>query len=693
MRIWSRRTLKAFLADLRGFLTLPPKLKVWEWAQRNVFLSSDVSPEPGFYDPERIPYQKRVQEWATDRRVNDIVMVTAAQLIKTTCINNIVGFFVDADPASILVVYPVLEDGKDWMRDKFMPMVRSSKCLRTKIPDSDKRVAGQTNLVKHFPGGWLKVTGANSPAALRGRSMRVVIQDDIDAMSDNKEGDPTVQADKRASNQPRALRIKATTPTIKGTSRGWALLELSTFDQLLCPCPKCDHAQTLEWEQMVYDPVKPEEARYRCTNCGHLWNDSERYNAVLEGCRRDLWRSKNPSSRIKGIHMNGLYRLMGEKNSMSGFMEEWVRDYLDAKAKGEKAYQVWLNTFLALCYEPAHTTIEADPLFKRRENYNPSEVIPEEILVIVASVDVQSNRLVVETRGFGLGMESWALEYREIPGDPTEQLVWKKLDSFLGNTYRHPIRGQIRIAQCFVDAGGSKQNEAYIYTEPRNGRGIYACRGAKDANAPVLSPLKKAGYNQVPFYFVGTQGVKDTLQSRLMLKAPGPGYFHWPKTEDFNEEYFKMLTAEKKVKKMKGARKGQMLWELPEGARNEPWDINVYMVGAMEAAGFTERHLRQIARDNDRLRAQMSLPTKPDTMAIKMEELKAPPKAPDALSMADLKAAVSSPVPSAAAVAGLDPNVANNVPSSPAVQPAPKKTPWKIVGKGRANWMQDFARW
>lgn len=635
----------------------------------------------------------------TDPRVNDIVGVTAAQLFKTTAINNAVAYFVGADPSSILIVYPTIDDGKDWMRDKFMPMVQSSKTLRRLIPDAGVRTVGQTTLTKHFPGGRIKAVGANSPSTLRGRSFRIVIQDDLDGFKDNAEGDPSAQADRRAANQSRALRMKFSTPTIKGSSKIWKALEQSTFDQLLCPCPKCAHQQTLEWEGIVYEPTKPEEARYRCSNCGYLWNDSERYNAVMEGARKDLWRSKNPKARVKGIHMNGLYRVMGEKTSMSGFMEEWVIDYLDAKAKGEKSYQVWINTFLALCYEPANSTIEADPLFKRRESYNPTEKLPEEVLVVVAAVDVQGNRLECEVRGFGLGQESWGIEYREFAGDPTQQLVWKKLDAFLAQTYVHPIRGKIRIAQCFVDAGGSKQNEAYIYTETRNGRGIYACRGAKDPNAPVLSPLKKAGYNQVPFYFVGTQSVKDTLHSRLMMKPPepgtaAPGYFHWPATDDFDADYFKKLTAEKKVKRATGAHRGKMMWELPEGARNEPWDINVYMIGAMEAAGFTEKHLRMIARDNDRLRAAMNLPPNPPSRVTNLDALKVPPKAPDALTMADIKAAQdpATPVPAPAAAAP-DPSIALNPPASPEVQPLPKKAPWKIVGKGRSSFGTDFARW
>ncbi len=693
-RIWSKRTRKLFLSEIQGFFRLPPKLKVWEWAAKNVFLSSEVSPEPGFYDPDRVPYQKHVQEWMTDPRVNDIVGVTAAQLFKTTAINNAVAYFIGADPSSLLYMVPTIDDAKDWVRDKFMPMVQSSTTLRRLIPDAGVRTVGQTTLVKHFPGGRIKAVGANSPSALRGRSFRVVIQDDLDGFKDNSEGDPSAQGDKRAANQPRALRMKFSTPTIKGSSKIWKALEQSTFDQLLCPCPKCGFEQILEWEGMIFDPIKPEEARYRCSNCGYLWNDSERYNAVLDGARKDRWRSRNPRARVKGIHMSGLYRIMGEKTSMSGFLEEWVIDYLDAKAKGEKAYQVWLNTFLAVCYEPANSTIEADPLFKRRENYRPAEMLPEEILVIVAAVDVQGNRLECEVRGFGLGQESWGIEYREFAGDPTQQLVWKKLDAFLAQTYKHPIRGQIRIAQCFIDAGGSKQNEAYIFTEPRNGRGIYACRGAKDPNAPVLSALRKAGYNQVPFYFVGTQAVKDSLHSRLMLKEPGPGFFHWPVTDDFDEGYFKKLTAEKKVRRDKGANKGKMMWELPEGARNEPWDINVYMIGAMEAAGFTEKHLRMISRDNDRLRAQLNLPPKPPSKVTNLDALKVPPKMPDAITLADLKAASNPATPAITPdPAAPDPNAAQNAPASPVVQQSPKKTPWKVVGKGRSSFQGDFARW
>lgn len=684
--IWSRRTLKTFLRHVAGFVRLPPNLNVWQWAAVNIFLSSDVTPDPGFYDPERIPYQKRLQEWATDPRVNDIIGCTAAQLIKTTAINNIVGYHIAAEPTTILVIYPTIDDGKDWLANKFMPMVRNSAKLKALIPDSGTRTAGQTNQEKHYPGGRIKAIGANSPAALRGRSYRVVIQDDLDGFKDTPEGDPSDLGDRRAANQPRALRIKFSTPTLKGASKIWKWLEQSTYDQLLCPCPKCDHPQVLEWEQVVWTEGQPETARYKCVSCAHPWDDRERYRAVLEGCRRELWHSKNPTSRIKGLHMNGLYRLMGEKNSFSGFLEEWVRDYLTAKANGEKSYQVWVNTFLALCYEAAHTTIEADPLWKRREPYKPLEMLPDQVLVILAAVDLQGNRLECEVRGLGLGQESWGVEYREFAGDPSEKHVWQKLDTFLQGTYTHPIRGKLRIAQCFIDAGGSKQSEAYAFTETRNSRGIYAIRGARDINAPLLSPLRKAGYNQVPFYFVGTQAIKDTLFSRLMMTAPGPGYMHFPVSDDYDKDYFKKLTAEKKVLQTKGVNRGKLMWIAPEGARNEPWDINVYLIAAAEAGGFTERELKRIWRANEKLRIEMGLPPAPPSKVMGLDILKGEP-----MNIAIEKVPENERTQLQAA----DPNQAQNAPISPPVEIVikTKRKAWKIVGKGRSSFGGGFAPW
>jgi hypothetical protein len=62
--------------------------------------------------------------------------------------------------------------------------------------------------------------------------------------------------------------------------------------------------------------------------------------------------------------------------------------------------------------------------------------------------------------------------------------------------------------------------------------------------------------------------------------------------------------------------------------------------------------------------------------------LKEPPKTTDAITLEQMKAAAAP-----------DPNVAQNAPASPKVETNPKKTPWKVVGKGRQAGSLDFGRW
>ena len=40
---------------------------------------------------------------------------------------------------------------------------------------------------------------------------------------------------------------------------------------------------------------------------------------------------------------------------------------------------------------------------------------------------------------------------------------------------------------------------------------------------------------------IGTEGAKDTIFSQLAAPSPGPGYCHFPKREEYDEEYDESL--------------------------------------------------------------------------------------------------------------------------------------------------------
>ena len=81
---------------------------------------------------------------------------------------------------------------------------------------------------------------------------------------------------------------------------------------------------------------------------------------------------------------------------------------------------------------------------------------------------------------------------------------------------------------------------------------------------------------------MGTDTAKELLFARLKINEAGPGYCHFPLERE--EEYFKMLTAEKKVLRyFKGRPKRE--W-IKTRQRNEALDCRVYAMAALQVMGI-----------------------------------------------------------------------------------------------------------
>ena len=65
--------------------------------------------------------------------------------------------------------------------------------------DNKSRYSGNTIMKKNFAGGQLTIVGANAPTDLRGRPIKVLLADEVDAYkaSAGKEGDPVMLAEQR----------------------------------------------------------------------------------------------------------------------------------------------------------------------------------------------------------------------------------------------------------------------------------------------------------------------------------------------------------------------------------------------------------------------------------------------------------------------------------------------------------------
>ncbi len=581
------------VAETMALFAPPPRHTVLSWANEVRELARGSTAEPGKYRSDRLPYQGEPQESLTDPTSTGVVLQWARQLGKTTIIENLCGFTIDCDPANIFVKYPTREKTADFSKTKFWPMVKATPALRAKIKPHRMRDSGNTIYSKQFPGGTITMVGANSAAALRQLSCKVVIQDEIDSDHPNSEGDPVPQADATATNFHDAIFLKSSTPTKtpqpdgKGGwigSRIQILFNESDQRYWNVKCPHCAHWQVLQWAQVRWTWKQadgstrddPSSATYVCAGCQVELTDFDRVRMILNG----KWVAKNPDSALRGYHLSGLYRIMGKKRAFKSYLHEFVAGFLKAKHSGN--LEPWVNMFLAECWSEDISKLETNPLFQRRETYT---AIPAGVLVLTGAVDVQGDRLECYVKGWGLGFESWAIRHDILLGDPFKIDVWRRLDEWLSLEFQHPTLGKLRVVTTLIDSGGQANDQGfavpvYNFVRPRQpneiGPGVYASKGTNNASSALVTNRRpKKG---ICLKLLGTSTAKTTIHARLRMTEHGPRFMHY--NESFDQEWFEQLGAEapRYVK-----RKGYTFIEWTKiRSRNEALDLEVMSLAAVE---------------------------------------------------------------------------------------------------------------
>lgn len=592
---------------IRDALRPPSRLTVSEWADAERVLP-ETSAEPGPWRTNRTPYLREIMDVASDPMVTQIVFMKAAQIGGSEALNNILGYFIDQDPSTILLVLPSNKEATKYSKERIAPMLESSPALADKVAPAKSRDSDNTIDAKAYPGGHLGIVGANAPVGLRSRPRRVLLMDEVDGYpaSAGTEGDPRSLARKRQTTFGwRAVEGEFSTPTLKDFSPIEA--DFDRCDERRhyhVPCPFCDTLQILTWERLKWPKRKVKaghretagevvkgltahtvrDAAYKCESCGRLI--PERFKAkmirdqIAGGSARWIPEEAHPAPSRIGFHLNALYSPWLPWSSMA---EEFVRASSD-----KLELQVFVNTRLAQTWDEAGNAVAAGPLMKRREPYD-EDPLPAGVLLLTCGVDVQANRLEAEVVGWGMDSESWSIGYYVIPGDPTGSAPWLDLDRLLMRSFRHPAGPSIRIGATCVDAGYLTQS-VKNYARDRGGSRVWASKGFDGFGRPIMDRPKLNTKGRVPLYPIGVDNAKRVVYAQLSILPPDgwngtdpvPGYCHFPERERYDVEHFRQLTAEKIVTRRTSAGRPEPRWIRKHGRRAEVLDCRVYALAAKE---------------------------------------------------------------------------------------------------------------
>lgn len=536
---------------------IKPSLTLTQWSNTYRVLSKESSAHFGKF--EALSYQKEPMDAISDENITEIVMMWGAQLGKSEILNNAIGYYIHQNPSPILFLLPSEDMAEDYSKRRLTPMFRDTKVLGDLIFD---RESNNTILIKNFKGGNLALVGSNSPSKLASKPIKVLIVDEVDRCENTKEGHSIDLAQKRTNTYYDRKIIKVSTPTIKGHSSIEREFENSDKRFYFVPCPACGFSQTLFFENIKWNQLENGEhdinsAGYACIECGIIWSEQEKNIAITKG----VWKAQNPTSKVAGFYLNALY-------SPFFTLKDIVKDFLESKDNIQK-FQVFTNTIKTESFEPPSVKFEENELYARRENYTWA-TLPDEVLFVTCAMDIQNDRIEMEFRGWGVGFESWGIDYLILQGDIKLPKVWD--DAFIATKKMFStISGRRMYASVVLVDSGFETEKVYKFVKMGRGRFV-ATKGASEVENKKDFLNKPKKIKDIWLYSVGTYKGKSEIFRLLQVKMWGAGYQHY--NQNYTLEYFYQLTSEKLLKTKNEKGYTTYRWEKLRD-RNEALDISV----------------------------------------------------------------------------------------------------------------------
>lgn len=533
-----------------------------------------------------------------DPRATETVFACFSRGLKSTCMLIDAGYSLHQEACKILWMWQTIEHGEKFVKESLEPELLDTVDALNYLSSAAGRRNGNTITFKRGPGVTVNIFGANAPGTLRRAKGNRLYADEIDAyeITQTDEGDILVIFDRRGSEYPDTVRVKASYPSLRGHSRIWTRLEGSDFNEWWSTCVRCGGEPfVMHRSQIRYEKERPETATFECPRCGECLNDAERHE-MAHGQGFDNWRARNPFTGIHGFHANVMLwpHPVDKTKYPAGALGMIAAEEIAAERSpdAKRSRRVIVNTMDAEPFDPTEES-EQPPdwkqIFDARENYG--LVVPEKGLFLTAFVDCQLNRLEVGWRAYGKEEESWGMDHVVLEGHVRDREVWEKLKGELKRKFKHAMGCDITLGSAFVDGGAYAE---YVYrffvelaqrpVEGVTGK-VRASKGEGKHGMPICVRKMATVAKTLKGHHIGTWAAKDLIYQRLKAEVSPMHY-----NQRFSEEYCTQLTVETVTIDYDGGQEIRK-YENEKNLRNEALDIEV---GCLAAFRLYPRNLDAI---------------------------------------------------------------------------------------------------
>ena len=588
-------------------------LTVSKWADTHRELKTGTA-NPGPWRTDMVPYLREIMDClSVHDPCQEVVIMKSAQGGGTEVLLNWIGYVASHAPAEMLMVMPTLELRDRFVKRRLRNLVRETEVVAEAMGGLRSRDAEMSMGVIRFAGGGLILAGANASNSLRSDAVRYVACDEVDGFEwqVGGEGDPLELIENRMRTYSRRKLLLVSTPTVRGGSRIEQRYLQTDQRRIFVPCPHCGTYQQLLWQHMHWDtrkvparPGQPERtevtaAWYACTDCGASIDERYKQGMLAAG----EWRptvTDAPPNKI-GFQWSAITTPIGMGPRWVELAQRWV----DAQGDPSKL-QVFINTYLGETWEPAgRNKTEALDIAMRAEPYQP-RTAPMDCLIVTMGVDVQDNRLSVLWLGHGSRRRWWVLDWVEIGGDPSHDVVWGALLDAIREPIPHASGGSIRVSAVGIDIGGHHTSEVKQFSARASAEmaiPVMAMQGSRFRAQSILprKPMHteltasgKRASRGTPVWQVGTEVAKDIIYNDLAADAElnyEERRAHF--SASLPQEFYVQLTSEvyNPIRKR---------YELRKGRRNEAIDAACYSLAAahhplIRIDKLTDKHYSDLA--------------------------------------------------------------------------------------------------
>lgn len=324
--------------------------------------------------------------------------------------------------------------------------------------------------------------------------------------------------------------------------------------------------------------------KWCCPNCGEVFEEVQIRNAAQK------YIVQNPDAIQNGVRSFFVNGFASPWLTWSDIMKEW----LTVRGDPMREMNVY-NTRFGLSYEMP-SELEESTLAELQDY---PAAIPDEVMILTAGVDVQKDRLEYAVYGWHAG-GGYGILRGVVEGSPTEKSTWVELDTRLNLRFTNAAGREYRIERTFVDSGFATEY-VYGYCRSRMKQGRFAIKGYSRFGQPLIiktGVLKDAGiYLVILNSDAGKDEVIMALQSGKILYGRDDQFL----TRNFDENFFKQLSSEYKVKTASGYK-----WEKVNAhARNEALDMTVYALAALKSLMTGEDFWNSLTKKKPPVRRQV----------------------------------------------------------------------------------------